>query len=64
MRQVYPPSDWFVKPKVWITKRPPGGGAYVLDPAGLAPASLLIKGSMLLYTPRARIQYDRKYSTA
>lgn len=26
-----------------------------VDPAGLAPASLLVKGNMLLHTPRTRI---------
>ena len=36
-------------------KVPLGEKLFCVDPAGLAPASLLVKGNMLLYTPQARI---------
>jgi len=31
-----------------------------MDPAGLAPTSLRANGNMLLYTPQARVRFQRK----
>lgn len=34
----------------------------VVDPTGLAPVSLRVKGRMLLYTPRAQIHHLEHYN--